>query len=141
MLMPLLVIVSTLSQANVPKIQRPDVATVDRPDVVTVSPSLKKTLDELQKQCPTCATIDLKAGKQTWLTPKDQAHVMSQIDAPDGCTLTQWTLQASHDLKASLEKALSATELTEFQRKEPVSCERKAFAYYLDVAKQLLPKK
>ena len=78
MLMPLLVLVSALLQANVPKVQRPDVVTVQRPDLITVPPALKKTLDDLQKQCPTCATIDLKGGKQTWLTPKDQMQTMSQ---------------------------------------------------------------
>jgi hypothetical protein len=70
----------------------------------------------------------------------DQAKTMSQIDPQDGCTLTQWTLQASRDLKVSLEKALTASELDEFHKKEPQECNRKAFGYYLDVAKQLLPK-
>src|SRR4051812_35456543 len=128
----LVLIFVTLNQANVPKIERPD--------VVTMSPSLKKAIADVQKQCPTCATIDLNGGKQTWLTPKDPLQKMSQIDPPDGCTLTQWTLQASRELKASLEKALTPPEWDEFQKKEPKDCDRKAFGYYLDVAKQLLPK-
>jgi hypothetical protein len=132
MLMLLLLILTADDQANIPK--------VERPDVVTLSPALKKAVDEVQKQCPTCATIDLSGGKQAWLTPKDQMHNMSQIDPPDGCTLTQWTLQASRDLKTSLEKALTAAEMQDFHAKEPANCDRKAFGYYLEVAKQLLPK-
>ncbi len=132
MLLLLLRILSPDVQANIPK--------VDHPDLVTLSPALKKAVDEVQKHCPTCATIDLGGGKQTWLTPKSQFDTQSQIDAPDGCTLTQWTRAASQDLKASIEKALTAPELTQFHQREPANCDRKAFGYYLDVAKQLLPK-
>jgi hypothetical protein len=119
-------------QANIPK--------VDQPDLINVPPALKKAVDEVQKQCPTCATIDLKSGKQAWLTPKSQFQTQSQIDAPDGCTLTLWTLAASQDLKASIEKALTTSEAEQFHQNEPKNCERKAFGYYLNVAKQLLPK-
>ena len=117
-------------QANVP--------TIPKPEVVTVSPALKKALDEVQKQCPTCATVDIRNGKQTWLTPMQTMG--AQIDAPDGCTVTQWTKDASQGLKQALERALTPAELAPFQQNEPKNCDRKAFGYYLEVAKRLLPK-
>ena len=116
-------------QANVPAIPKPE--------VVTISPGLKKAVDDVQKQCPTCAIVDIRNGKQTWLTPQAAG---AQIDAPDGCTLTQWTHDASQELKGALERALTATELDQFHQKEPKNCDRKAFGYYLEVAKRLLPK-
>ena len=130
--MLLVLVLSGLGQANVPKLESPD--------LVTLSPALKKAIDAVQQQCPTCATIDLRGGKQTWLTPMSQFNVQSQIDAPDGCTLTQWTLDVSRDLKAALEKAFSPSDLDAFHQNEPKNCDRKAFGYYLEVAKRLLPK-
>jgi hypothetical protein len=117
-------------QANVPAIPKPE--------VVTISPALKKAVEDVQKQCPTCATVDIRNGKQTWLTPPQTAG--AQIDAPDGCTLTQWTHDASQELRAALERALTPAELDQFHQKEPKNCDRKAFGYYLEVTKRLLPK-
>lgn len=127
-----LLLPSLMDQANIGSLERPDIA--------NLSPALKKAVDEVQKQCPTCATIDLKGGLQMWLSPKSQFQTQSQIDAPDGCTLTQWTVGAAQALRTSIEKGLSPTDLEQFRQKEPKNCDRKAFAYYLDVAEQLLPK-
>jgi hypothetical protein len=117
-------------QANVP--------VIPKPEVITISPALKKAVDDVQKECPTCATVDIRNGKQTWLTPPQMTG--AQIDPPDGCTVTQWTREASQDLKAALERALTPAELDQFHQKEPRNCERKAFGFYLEVAKRLLPK-
>ena len=122
--------VALAGQANVPAIPKPE--------VITISPALKKAVDDVQKQCPTCATVDIRNGKQTWLTPVQTMG--AQIDAPDGCTLTQWTREASQGLKAAVERALTSTELDEFHKNEPRNCDRKAFEYYLEVTKRLLPK-
>jgi hypothetical protein len=118
-----------MSQANIPALQ---------PDIQILSPALRKTVGDLQKQCPSCATIDLATGKKLWAgaPPFGQA----QVEIVDGCHLATWAHDEAEKLRVSIEKALTADQITEFHSKASKDCEQKAFVYYLEIARQLMPK-
>jgi hypothetical protein len=121
---------SAFGQANIPSTKQPEIS--------SMSPALKKAVDDVQKQCPTCATIDLGSGQKTWIIGAGQNR--SQIDLSDGCHLPAWAHDQSDALRKSLDKAFSGDELETFHSLVPADCEQKAFVYYLGVARQVLGK-
>jgi hypothetical protein len=97
---------SLLGQANI--------SSTKQPELTSLSPALKKAVDEVQKQCPTCATIDLARGKETWVLGGG-VQVRSQIaNISDGCELASSAKAQSIALRATLNKAFTGDDLTSF---------------------------
>jgi hypothetical protein len=126
-----IVTTSLFGQSNIPSTKQPDIR--------TTSPALKKAVDELQRQCPTCASIDLASGEKTWVLTAPQARAQV-VDLSDGCHVASWAHEQSEALRTTLEKAFTGEQLKDFHSNTPADCEQKAFVYYLAVARQLLGK-
>lgn len=133
----LLGVVGLEGQATLPKI--PDIQVPVIADVNPPGDLMPRWLAaEISKQCPTCATIDTRSGAEL-LVPTNGARVY--VDAPTVCSLPAWEKTQATLLKQAIEHALKndAATLTGFHASDPGTCDKRAFVYYLEIARQLLP--